>query len=318
MDRFQSMAVFTRVVASGSLSKAGRELGMSPAGVSHHLRALEDWLGARLLNRTTRRLSLTEVGTGFHARCVRILEEVEEARSAVDALQATPRGLLRVNAPITFGMRHLSPAIADYLAAHPEMAIDIALSDRRVDLLEEGIDVAIRIGVLADSSLVARRLAPSRSVLCAAPAYVERFGSPSSPADLVHHQCLEYTYRSTPGEWRFVGPEGKEESVSIRGRLTATNGELLRIAALRGLGLTLAPTFIVGEDLAAGRLVCLMPGYEPAEVAIHAVYPQGRHLSAKVRSFVDFLAARFGKEPEWDRPPRRTSSSRSGGGRRGA
>ncbi|PTL82399.1 LysR family transcriptional regulator [Vitiosangium sp. GDMCC 1.1324] len=310
MDRFQSMAVFVRVVASGSLSKAGRELGMSPAGVSHHIRALEDWLGSRLLERTTRRLGLTEVGAGFHARCVRILEEVEEARSAAAALQVTPRGRLRVNAPITFGIRHLSPAISDYLVAYPEMAIDITLNDRKVDLIEEGFDVAIRIGTLADSSLVARRLAPSRSVLCAAPSYVKRFGAPSAPADLVHHQCLEYTYRATPGEWRFIGPGGDEESVSVSGRLTASNGELLRVAALRGLGITLAPTFIVGEDLAARRLVPLLPGHVPAEAAIYAVYPQGRHLSAKVRSFVDFLAERFGTPPEWERGVRAKKSRR--------
>ncbi|WP_437623892.1 LysR family transcriptional regulator [Sorangium sp. So ce1151] len=300
MDRLTSMAVFTKVVATGSFSKAGRELGLSPAGVSNHIRALEDWLGARLIHRTTRRLSLTEAGEALHERCARILEEVEGAQAAAGALQEAPRGRLKISAPITFGMRHLAPVIADYLLAYPGVAVDVALNDRKVDLLEEGFDLAVRIGELPDSSLAARRLATSRSVLCASPAYVERHGAPGEPAELERHQCLEYAYRATPGQWRFSGPDGEEVSVRIRGRLTSTNGELLRVAALRGLGISVAPTFIVGEDLAAGRLVPLMPRYAPAELGVHAVYPQGRHVPAKVRSFIDFVVSRFGHEPAWD------------------
>ncbi|RJS25822.1 LysR family transcriptional regulator [Corallococcus sp. H22C18031201] len=300
MDRMTSMAVFTKVVASGSLSQAARELGLSPAGVSHHLTTLEDWLGARLLHRTTRKLSLTEVGAGFHARCLRILEDVEDARGAAGAQQAVPRGRLKVNAPISFGTRHLSQAISDYLLAYPEVGVDITLNDRKVDLVEEGIDVAVRIGALPDSSLVARRLAPSRSILCAAPDYVARAGAPRTPADLVHHECLEYAYRATPGEWRFRGADGQESVVRVSGRLTASNGELLRVALLKGLGVSLTPSFLIGEDVAAGRLVRLLPEYAPPEVGIHAVYPRGRHLSAKVRSFIDFLVDRFAGEPAWD------------------
>ncbi|WP_438027224.1 LysR family transcriptional regulator [Sorangium sp. So ce233] len=300
MDRLTSMAVFTKVVATGSFSKAGRELGLSPAGVSNHIRALEDWLGARLVHRTTRRLSLTEAGEALHERCARILEEVEEAQAAAGALHEAPRGRLKLSAPITFGTRHLAPVIADYLLVYPEVAVDVSLNDRKVDLLEEGFDVAIRIGELPDSSLAARRIAASRSVLCASPAYVERHGAPVEPADLERHECLEYAYRATPGQWRFRGPDGEEMSVRVRGRLTSTNGDVLRVATLRGLGVSFAPTFIVGEDLAAGRLVPLMPRYAPAELGIHAVYPQGRHLPAKLRSFIDFLVDRFGQEPAWD------------------
>ncbi|WP_437819519.1 LysR family transcriptional regulator [Sorangium sp. So ce1078] len=300
MDRLTSMAVFTKVVATGSFSKAGRELGLSPAGVSNHVRALEDWLGARLIHRTTRRLSLTEAGEALHERCTRILAEVEQAQAAAGALHASPRGRLKISAPITFGIRHLAPVIADYLLTYPEVAVDVSLNDRKVDLLEEGFDLAVRIGALPDSSLAARRIAPSRSVLCASPAYVERQGAPVEPADLERHECLEYAYRATPGQWRFHGPGGEEVSVRVRGRLTATNGELLRVALLSGLGIGIAPTFIVGEDLAAGRLVSLMPGYGLEEVGVHAVYPQGRHISAKVRSFIDFLVNRFEQEPAWD------------------
>ncbi|WP_437300205.1 LysR family transcriptional regulator [Sorangium sp. So ce426] len=300
MDRLTSMAVFTKVVATGSFSKAGRELGLSPAGVSNHIRALEDWLGARLIHRTTRRLSLTEAGEALHERCARILAEVEEAQAAAGALHEAPRGRLRISVPITFGVRHLAPVITDYLLAYPEVAVDVSLNDRKVDLLEEGFDLAIRIGALPDSSLAARRIAPSRSVLCASPAYVERRGAPAEPADLERHECLEYMYRATPGQWRFRGPGGEEVSVRVRGRLTATNGEMLRVAMLSGLGIGVAPTFIAGEDLAAGRLVPLMPRYALEEVGIHAVYPQGRHLSAKVRTFIDFVVSRFGQEPAWD------------------
>ena len=301
MDRFTTLAVFVKVVDSQSFAAAARDFGLSPAMVSKHVRALEERLGARLLNRTTRRLSLTEVGRGYYERARQVLADLEDADRAASDLHAAPRGTLKVNAPFSFGIRHVGPAIADYLAAYPGVAVDIDLSDRYIDLLAEGVDVALRIGRLADSSLIARRLAPIRLVACAAPAYLARRGPPARPRDLADHDCLLYTYAATADEWRFVGPGGTDEVVRVSGRLRANNGDLLMAAALDGLGIALAPSFMAGEHVQAGNLVTLLPGYAAPEVALYAVYPPGRHLSAKLRSFVDFLVARFGEEPEWDR-----------------
>jgi DNA-binding transcriptional LysR family regulator len=302
MDRLTSLAVFVKVVDSQGFAAAAREIGLSPAMASKHIQALEERLGARLLNRTTRRLSLTEAGRSYYERCRRILAELDEADRAVDELQETPRGLLRINAPLSFGTRHIGPAVADYLTACPEVALEVALDDRVVDLLEEGADLALRIGQLADSSLIARRLTPIRLVLCAAPDYLARRGTPLRPRDLAQHECLDYAYAATPGEWQFLGPGGQRETVRITGRLVANNGDVLRCAALAGAGIALGPSFILGEDVAAGRLVPLLrPGFEPPESALYAVYPHGRFVSAKLRSFIDFLVARFGEEPDWDR-----------------
>jgi DNA-binding transcriptional LysR family regulator len=301
MDRLTSMSVFVKVVARRSFAVAARELRLSRAGVSKHVLALEQSLGVRLLNRNTRRLSLTEVGTVVHERYARILEEIDEVEASAGALQMTPRGVLRVASSVSFGIAHLAAAIADYLAKYREVSIDLVLNDRTIDLIEEGFDVAVRVGHLADSSLIARRLAPIRLVLCTSPEYLARYGAPTHPSDLQHHDCVVYIFREGHGEWRFVGPDGAEETVHISGRLRANNGNLLRVAVLKGQGIGLAPTFLVGEDLAAGRLLRLLPDYAPVEEDLAAVYPHRRQLSAKVRSFVDFLAERFAREPEWDR-----------------
>ena len=299
MDRIDSLAVFTKVVASRSFSGAGRELKLSQAAVSKHVRALEDWLGARLLNRTTRKVSVTEIGALVFERGVRILDEIDEVRQNASALQTSPRGLLRLAAPMSFGASLLGPALAEYQVRYPDVALDVDLNDRYVDLVAEGYDVAIRIGPLADSSLVARRLAPIRFVLCAAPSYVERRGAPKEPDELLQHDCVVYSLRTVPGEWRFAGPAG-EVALRIAGRFKANNGLLLRAAILAGAGIGMAPSFQVGDDLAAGRLVSLLPTYVPVETEMHAIYPPSRHLSAKVRTLIDFLAARFGPEPPWD------------------
>lgn len=302
MDRLTNLEVFVKVVESSSFAAAARYFGMSPAMVSKHVQALEERLGARLLNRTTRRLSLTEVGRAYYERSRQVLADIEEADRAVSDLQVAPRGILKLNAPFSFGLRHLAPALADYLATYPEVTVDVTLNDRYIDLLAEGVDLALRIGQLADSSLVARRLGEIRIVLCAAPDYLERRGTPRAPKDLADHDCLEYTYASTPREWHFATVDGRHEVVRITGRLLCNNGDILRTAALAGSGVARLPTFIVGEDLSAGRLVPIaLSGYEPPSVALYAVYPPGRHLSPKVRSFIDFLAKRFGEEPEWDR-----------------
>jgi DNA-binding transcriptional LysR family regulator len=300
MDRVTSLSVFVKVVEGSSFAAAARHFGLSPAMVSKHIVSLEERLGARLLNRTTRQVSPTEIGREFYERSTRILADLDEAEQAASALQATPKGLLRLNGPLSFGIRHLAPANIDYLAACPEAAIDVTLSDRVVDLVDEGFDLAIRIARLADSSLIARRITPCRIVACAAPAYLKKHGAPRRPADLTAHNCLGYSYAALRNEWRFTGPDGAE-SVRIAGRLNANNGDVLRLAALRGEGIVIQPTFLIGDDLASGELVSILPGFVPDELVIQAVYPHSRHLSVKVRSFIDFLVARFGQDPEWDR-----------------
>jgi DNA-binding transcriptional LysR family regulator len=301
VDRMASMAAFTKVVGAGSFSAAAREMQVSQALVTKQIQELENWLGARLLNRTTRRLSLTEVGTAFYERAARILEAVEEAKGAAGALQTVPRGRLRINAPISFGVLHLAPAVTEFLQRFPDVSVELLMNDRLVDLLEGEFDVGVRIGRLRDSSLIARKIAPIRLAVCAAPDYLARRGVPRAPEDLAKHDCLEYTYFESRGEWRLLNPEGDEIVVPVSGRYLANNADVLRITAIAGGGIILCPTFIVGEDLRSGRLVRLLPDYPPPEQALHALYPPGRHLSAKVRSFVDFLVARFGGEPAWDR-----------------
>ena len=301
MDRIASMAAFTKVVGAGSFSGAAREMQVSQASVTKQIQELESWLGARLLNRTTRRLNLTEIGVAFYERSTRILEAVEEARNAAGALQTVPRGRLRINAPVSFGLLHLAPVITEFLELHPDISVEMLVNDRLVDLLEGEFDVAMRIGRLRDSSLIARRIAPIRLAVCAAPAYLATHGVPRTPEDLARHNCLEYTYFESRGEWRLLNSDGEEIIVPVSGRYLANNADVLRSTALAGGGIMLVPTFIVSQDLRAGRLVRLLPDFPPPEQALHALYPPGRHLSAKVRSFVDFLVARFGGEPTWDR-----------------
>lgn len=294
------MVLFARVVEAESFTGAARDLGISKSSVSKQVSRLEDRLGVRLLNRTTRRLSLTEAGTAFLEGCQRVVAEAEAAEQAVARLAAGPRGVLRVNAPMSFGVRHLGPCLPEFLRRCPELAIDLTLNDRRVDLIEEGFDLAVRIGALEDSSLVARRLAPSHRVVAAAPSYLAAHGQPDSPGDLTGHSCLRYTYQSAGAEWRFRGPGGLRR-VKVSGPLGANNGDVLHTALLDGLGIGFLPTFFVGPDLRAGRLRRLLPEWRDAQdAAIHAVYPANRNLSPKVRVFIDYLAERFGDRPSWD------------------
>lgn len=299
MDKLAAMAVFVRVVDRGSFTAAAKDLRLSRAMVSKHVQDLEAHLGVRLLSRTTRRLALTEEGRLYHARCVDILSDIAEAEQGAAERQAEPQGLLRLNGPVSFGTRYLTPAIAAFTAAHPKVRVDMVLVDRVVDLVDEGYDLAIRIGVLASSSLIARRLAPCRLVACAAPDYLARQGIPRHPGDLAGHNCLGYSLGLLSDGWRFHGPEG-EVVVPITGNLTVNNGDALRMAALSGQGIIVLPTFIVGADLSAGTLRPVLEDYALPEMGIHAVYPPGRHLPAKVRSVIDFLAARFGDAPAWD------------------
>ena len=294
MDRFNGMAVFVKVVEASSFAAAARHFGMSPAMVSKHVQTLEERLGVRLLNRTTRRVSATEVGQNYYEHCVRILSDIEEAERAAGDLQTAPRGLLRVSASVSFGMRHLAPAIADYLATYPEVSIELSLDDPYVDLLEERFDVAIRLGRLADSSLIARKLGSVETILCASPAYLERNGAPQIPGDLAKHNCLVYTYATPQSVWHFVNQNGIEDAIRISGRFLANSGDALLTLALKDAGVILAPDYIVEDELKAGRLVRLLPAYKAVETPVHAVYPHSRFLSAKTRTFVDFLTLRFG------------------------
>ena len=298
MDTLTSMKVFVRVAQAGSFARAADQLQISRAMVTKHIMSLENRLGLRLLNRTTRRLSLTEVGTAYRERCAQILAEIEEAEMTATQMQTQPRGTLRVTAPTSFGSFHLAPAIADYIRQYPDVEVSMALADRTPDLADEGIDVAVRIGLPDTTSMVARRIAQARMVICGAPAYFQRHGTPRQPQDLVEHNCLRYLYRARD-EWEFKSANTMI-SVPIKGNIESTAGDALRMAAIHGAGLVLQPTYMVGEDLKAGRLLAVMTDYEPVGADIYAFYLHRKHLSNKVRTFVDFLLERYSPRPYWD------------------
>ncbi|MFO1038634.1 MAG: LysR family transcriptional regulator [Geminicoccaceae bacterium] len=299
MDRLTALTAFVRTVELGSQAAAAAELGLSRTMLGRHLQALEQRLGMRLINRTTRKQSLTEAGLAFFTRCSAALAELDAAERSVSSLQAEPQGLLRLNAPMSFGMRHLGAAVAAYCDAHPRVRVEMVLNDRLVDLVEEGYDVAIRIGRLRDSSLIARWLAPCRIVVCASPRYLERAGLPQTPADLTGHNCLLYSYSSDGDHWT-LRRGTSEERVKVSGNLVANNGDVAVAAAIAGQGIVMQPTFLVGDALRSGDLVRVLPEYEVPTLDIHALYPHPRNLSPKVRSFVDFLVNRFGASPSWD------------------
>lgn len=298
MDRLTSLTVFIRVVDSGGFSAAARRLSMSTTMVSNHVQSLEDRLGARLLNRTTRRVSLTEVGKAYYERCTPILTELEEADRAAGALQSTPRGTLRLYTGAVLA-HFLAPVIDEFLALCPEVAVDLTIGERMVDLVEEGFDLAVRPLPPPDSSLIIRRLTPWRHVLCGTPAYLERHGTPERPEDLSRHNCLRYAFYPFGDEWRFIGPAGQPVSVRVTGNFMTNSAEALRLLALSGQGLFLAPSFVVADDLPSRALVSVLEGYRPVEFAINAIYPHRHHLSAKVRSFIDLLAERFAEHRKW-------------------
>jgi DNA-binding transcriptional LysR family regulator len=292
------MAVFAKVVESASFAAAARHFDISPAMVTKHVRKLEERLGVRLLNRTTRRVSVTEVGQNYYERCLRILSEVEDAERAASDLQAAPRGLLRVTTSVSFGSHQLAPAIADYLIAYPDVSVDLILQHNYVDLVEERIDLAIRLGQLSDSSLIAKKLYAVEMVLCASPGYLAANGTPQQPRDLVKHNCLIYTY-AAPRAWTFTDQKtGKADVIRISGRLLANSGDALLAFALKDTGIVLAPDYLVADELGAGRLIRLLPAYTTRELPVYAVYPHSHCLSAKTRTFIDFLAARFAHLPQ--------------------
>ncbi|MFH1805134.1 MAG: LysR family transcriptional regulator [Pseudomonadota bacterium] len=292
IGNLDGMTVFARVVEELSFSGAARKLGMSKSAVSKHVTKLEDNLGIRLLNRTTRRLSLTDAGSTFYLHCARVVEEIEAAEHALSDLRGTPRGTLRISAPLTFGQRYLSGLVTEFMCRYPGLHIDIHLADHLVDLVAEGFDLAIRITRLKDSSLIARKLAPFKTFLVASPDYIAQNGEPTHPADLIHHRTLSYTNISSPNIWEFEGPDGPV-SVRVDPVMSCNNGEFTSTAAIRGIGIAREPEFIIIDALKAGTLVPIMTNYSYPGGGIYAVYPERRHLPTKVRLFIDFLADRF-------------------------
>lgn len=302
LDRLTSLEVFAKVAAAGSFSAAGRAMRISQTMVTKHIAALEARLGVKLFHRSTRRLSITEAGRNYLEASARALAELEAADSAVAADRFEPRGLLRLNAPVSFGARQIGPLLAEFAERHPQVALELGLNDRLVDLAEEGWDLAIRIGSLADSSLIARRVAPCRTAVCAAPSYLAARGTPRTVAELSHHNCLGYTFSRVIGvdSWRF-GPRG-DVIVQVSGNLRANNGDALRAAAIAGQGMIYHPTFIVADDIRAGTLKPIVLDHPTVEFGgIYAVYLPEHHPAAKVRAFIDFLVSHFLPEPPWDR-----------------
>jgi DNA-binding transcriptional LysR family regulator len=295
MDRFASISAFNAVVEAGSFVRAAERLGASTSTLSRQIAELEQHLGARLLNRTTRKLSLTEGGQAFYERAVQLLAELQEAEAVASSSAAAPRGTLRLTCSHAMGVQRIAPAIASFVAHYREVRFEVSVLDRIVDLVEEGYDLAIRIGRVGSDRLVARRLGVMRLLACAAPAYLKTHGTPRKPADLADHAVLTYAYSPNPRVLRLTGRQGQHEDVRVSGPLHSNSGDLSIAAAIAGLGVAFEPDFMVESALAAGELVRVLPGYESTPGEIWAVYPSRRHLSAKVRLFVDHLAQQFGE-----------------------
>ncbi len=294
MDRLAAMRVFTQVVDVGSFAKAADRLGLSTSAASRQIADLEAHLQTRLLNRTTRRVSLTESGRAFYQRAVGLLADLEEAEQEASRAAAVPRGTIRLTAAVTLGVRHLAPLIAAFLARHPGVAFDVSLSDRIVDLVEEGFDLGVRVGTVGTESLAARKLGDARLLVCASPDYLAAHGTPQVPEDLEGHNCFTYEYVSPRNHWRFQDADGGERVVRVKGNLHSNNGELHAEAAAGGVGIAFEPDMIVAPYLREGRLVPLLQEFLMPPLPIYAVYPSRKHLSAKVRLFIDFLVERLG------------------------
>lgn len=303
MDRLAAIQVFAQVVESGSFAKAADRLGLSTSAASRQVAELETHLQTRLLNRTTRRVSLTESGQQFYERAVQLMTDLAEAEQEASSAAVVPRGTIRLTTSVNFGVRHVAPAIAEFLERYPDVRFDVSLSDRVVDLVEEGLDLAIRIGPPGADNLVARKLGETRMVPCASPDYLAKHKAPKTPEDLAQHNCFTYEYVSPRHVWRFRDRSGAERAVRVAGRLHSNNGDLLAEVAARGAGIVFEPAFIVGPEVRAGRLVPLLQDFEPLPVPIYALYPSRKHLSAKVRRFVEFLIERFESAQDWTNVP---------------
>jgi len=295
------MRIFVSIVEAGSITAAAERLNLAKSAVSRGLAELEAHLGVALIQRTTRRLNLTDSGRAYYERCLGILADVAEAESAVSQSHAALKGHLKVALPLAFGLLHLAPLIQAFMTQHPDIRFELDFNDRQIDLMQEGFDLAVRIATLADSSLIARRLAPIRHVVAASPAYLARHGTPRAAAELARHDCLAYSNVSDPGLWRFRGPDGQPGQVRVPVRLAASSGEFLMLAAIAGEGLVMLPTFYVHDAFRSGQLVPLLADHRWPELAAYAVYPPTRHLSTRARAFVDFLAERLAGDPHWDR-----------------
>ena len=298
MDRLTSLTVFGRVVECGGFSAAARRLNMSVTMVGNHVQSLEERLGVRLLNRTTRKVSLTETGKYYYERSSQILAELEEADRTAGALSSTPRGTLKVYTSSAI-VRFLLPVVSEYMELYPAISLDFSVGERMVDMIEDGYDLVMRTVPPPDSSLVARKLTPWRHMLVCSPAYLETHPNPKTPAEVADHNCLQYAYYPYGDEWRFEDGEGKQESIKIGGNVVSNSAEMLRFLTLNGRGIFLAPSFVVFDDIAEGRLVKMMPDYRPVELNINAVYPNRSHLPTKVRLFIDLLVERFAEHRKW-------------------
>jgi DNA-binding transcriptional LysR family regulator len=299
VDLFDSMRIFAKVVEARSFTAAAAKLNISGSMASQHVKELEERLGARLLNRTTRRISLTDAGSAYYERCKRLLSDLEEAEMAVGEMQLAPRGELRINATPTFGTIQLAPAVADFVARYPLTSVELVLTDRMVDLIDEGFDVAVRDEPLPDSSLIARQLARCQVVICGAPAYFEKHGIPRMLDDLMDHNCLTMTAQSYLHDWRFTSPNGETRDIPPKGNFRSNTVAALLLAAFAGHGLVRMPTYLVADALRSGQLQSILDSYATPPLMLRALYPHSRHLSAKVRTFVDFLAERFGPQTSW-------------------
>jgi DNA-binding transcriptional LysR family regulator len=312
MDRLTSMATFVKVVESGGFSAAARMLNISPSMATTHVQSLEERLGVRLLNRNTRMVSLTEVGQAYYERCLQILAEADDADRVAQALQATPRGVLRVNTSVAVPP-FLAPVIAEFVALYPDISLSMTMTDQMVDLVEEGFDLAVRDMPVPDSSLIARRVATYRYVVCGAPSYLAKRGTPRQLVDLAHHNCLIFSRSGWGNEWRFADADG-EHSVPVSGNLLANSANALRLAAVHGQGLAMAPGFLFADDIKSGRLIPILTEFSSTEHAINVIYPHRRHLSAKVRSFIDLVTRRYHEDPSWADPCKACSAKSGTGG----
>lgn len=301
MDRLRALEVFVEVVRKDGFARAAESLATSPANVTRYISDLEAHLNTRLLNRSSRKMSLTSSGEALYERAKSILDDVAEAEAIVSSAAMQPHGLLRINAPLSFGLQHLAPLWPRFLQQYPDVELDVALIDRVVDIVDEGYDMAIRISRAGSSAHVARKLTASQNLLCASPDYIARHGMPMTPADLQRHRCIGYSYSATADEWSLLDAQDHALSVKVNCVMHTNNGDTARAAALGGLGVIWQPTFLIGADVRAGRLVRVMPDYHLPDIDVLAVYPSRRHLSAKVRVMIDFLVDAFKGVPPWER-----------------
>jgi DNA-binding transcriptional LysR family regulator len=299
MDRLQAMRVFATVVETGSFSRAAEQLQLSATAASRHVAELEKHLGAQLLQRSTRRLNLTGIGADYYDRCRLILADVEEAEAQAVTAESQPKGLLRISLPHSFGLRYIAPLMPEFCKRYPELQLEFNFSDRTIDLVEEGIDMALRITAELKTSLVARKLAPAGVVCCAAPDYLARYGTPQTPDDLRTHNCMTYSYAPSVNSWMFLR-DGKEVSVQVKGRLRANNGDMNRLAAIDGMGVIMLPAFMVCDELRRRSLVPILVDYQLPDLAVYAVYLPGARRAARIKAMVEFLWDALGKgNPPW-------------------